>query len=86
MRTNYKKAYHDLLKEFKQYQKESIKWCVIDFIDLEDDYDITEEQAQEALVAMINNHDANYGITWDNVGYYKSMYGTKKENNEKIRF
>jgi len=71
--------YNKLLDKFDQYKLESIKWGIVDFIDLEDDYDITEEQAQIALEDMINSHDCNNGITWDTVQYYKQKYGTEKQ-------
>jgi len=71
--------YYDLLTEYEQSKRESIRWMAEDFMDLEDDYDITREQAQDALEAMIMNHDANYGITWETVQQYKSRYGTRRE-------
>lgn len=75
----YQEKYEKLFAEFEQYKKESIKWSLEDFISLEDDYEISVEKAQEALEAMINNHDANDGITWETIETYKSMYGTKKK-------
>lgn len=74
------KAEHQkLVDEFDQYQKESIKWSVEDFQDKakEIGYTITEEQAQEALEAMIHHHDCQYGITWNNVEYYVQDYGER---------
>jgi hypothetical protein len=76
---NYQEKYEKLIAEFEQYKKESIKWSVEDFISLEDDYEISWEKAQEALEEMIEKHDANDGITWETIGYYKSIYGTKKK-------
>ena len=76
------KDYVELKQEFEQWKKESIKWSKYDFIDLEDDYEITDEQAQDALEEMIRKTDCNYGVTWETVKYYKSIYGTKKETNE----
>jgi len=67
--------YDDLVDEFEQYKKESIKWSIEDFTELEDDYTITVEQAQDALESMIHHHDASLGINWDTVEYYKSEYG-----------
>lgn len=75
---NYQEMYEQLLAEFEQYKRESIKWSVEDFMEMEDEYDITREQAQQALEAMISNHDSNYGITWHDVAYIKSIYGTRK--------
>jgi hypothetical protein len=68
---NYQQKYEQLLAEFEQYKRESIKWSVEDFME---NGDITEEQAQQALEAMIQNHDANFGITWETVNEYKSHY------------
>jgi DNA-nicking Smr family endonuclease len=77
---NYQEKYEQLLAEFEQYKRESIKWSVEDFIDLEDDYDITQEQAQQALEEMIDKHDCNHGITWYDVEYFKQLYGIPKNN------
>ena len=76
---NYEEKYNALLAEFEQYKKESIKWCIDDFID-QDRYSITEEQAQRALEEMIQNHDCNYGITWNTLEYYINKYGIVKED------
>ena len=67
-----------LTKEFGQYQLESIKWGVEDFLSYEMDegWSITEEQAQLALEHMIKDHDATIGITWDTIEYYYKEYGT----------
>jgi len=75
---NYQEKYEQLLAEFEQYKRESIKWSVDDFLDYEDDYNITEEQAQEALEVMIRKHDCNHGITWYDVAYFKQRFGTLK--------
>ena len=78
---NYQKKYEALLKEFEQYKRESVKWSVTDFTQYDHPtYTINEEQAQEALEMMINNHDANFGISWYQVEYYLSEYGTIKED------
>lgn len=77
----YKLLYQKLQQEFEQYKLESIKWSKYDFIDMEDDYDITEDQAQAALEEMIYNHDSNNGIHWGTLSYYKSEFGTPKLNN-----
>jgi hypothetical protein len=80
MKTNYKQLYHDLLKEFEQYKKQSISWSVLDFTTLsKDGWEITDEQAQDALEHMINKHDCNNGITWETVDYFYEMYGTEVE-------
>lgn len=89
--------YNQLLAEFEQYKKESIKWSIEDFTENENgveipdrddedfeepEYLITEEQAQQALYDMINNYDTEYGIDWSAVQYYKELYGTKNPNYE----
>ena len=75
---DYRQKYEDLLAEFEQYKRESIKWSVEDFTLYEHDkYTINEEQAQEALERMIARHDATMGISWDTIAYYITEYGTK---------
>lgn len=78
---NYKEKYEELLKEFEQYKKESIKWNIEDFLEYEMDegWSITEEQAQKALEHMIRQHNASEGITWDEVKFYYKEYGTYEE-------
>ena len=77
---NYKEMYEQLLAEFQQYKKESIKWSVQDFIEYNDSaYTIDKEAAQEALEDMIKHHDASYGINWNDVAYYIEEYGTEKK-------
>lgn len=73
-----KKAYKDLKEEFEEYKSQSIKWSVEDFYELESKYKITNKNAKVALEDMIKNHDAEYGINWGDVEYYKSIYGTLK--------
>ena len=80
MERDYKELYEALQKEFGQYKEESIKWSIQDFIEMEDDFDITEARAQEALEDMVGSHDAEFGITWQHVEHYKSIYGTLKTN------
>ena len=81
--TNYQEKYEALLKEFEQYKRESIKWSVEDFTEYEHDkYTINKDQAQEALERMIHKHDAIYGISWNEVEYYLSEYGTLKEDEQ----
>ena len=76
---DYKKMYEQLKDEFEQYKRESIKWSVDDFTYFEHPtHTITEEQAEMALDAMIEKHDAGIGINWDVVQYYLEEYGTPK--------
>jgi hypothetical protein len=45
----------------------SITWKVCDIIDRakENHIKLTQEQAREVLESLEDNHDCNYGITWD---------------------
>ena len=36
-----------------------------DYTPIEPIYELTEEEAREALILAEKNHDCNYGITWD---------------------
>ena len=77
---NYKEMYEQLLAEFQQYKKESIKWSVQDFTLYDHPtHFVTEEQAQKILEIMISHHDSEYGISWRDVAYYIEEYGTEKE-------
>jgi hypothetical protein len=77
---NYKKAYEDLVEEFGDYKLHSICWGSNDFTSLEKDgWQITKEQAEEACLDMIHNHDCEHGITWDSVDYYYEQYGKEVE-------
>ena len=82
---NYQQKYEQLLAEFEQYKKESIKWSVEDFLMYNDEYAdrgifITAEQAQDALEQMIKNHDAQYGISWHEVEFYFEEYAEYRSN------
>ena len=70
------KAYAELKAEFEQYKKESVKWSVRDFTTY-DGYKISKANAQIALEEMIENHDANYGITWCDVQSGLDDHGRK---------
>lgn len=73
----------ELKEEFEKYKKESIKWVVDDFLSYDqDEYDITEEQAQTALESMIYHHDASEGINWETIYYYIEEFGTTKSKPE----
>lgn len=65
----------------------SVKWSVDDFEgqahvrkgkDWEEYYDKTK--FKRALERMINQHDPNYGITWDTVDYYLEELCIKEED------
>lgn len=79
MRKNYKKMYEDLLAEFEQYKKESIKWDVDDFLNYKHStHQVNEEQAKQCLIDMIQEHSAEFGVNWNDVAYYIEQYGTEK--------
>lgn len=81
----WEKKYKKLYAEFEQYKRESVKWSVADFTDMEaEGWSITKEQAQEALEDMISNHDAEYGIGWTNVEDYLQRYGTEVKKGEEL--
>jgi hypothetical protein len=63
---DYKQKYEQLLAEFEQYKKESIKWSVSDF----SDWGLSENQAKWALEKMMSSHDASIGITWDTLHHW----------------
>jgi hypothetical protein len=85
MKKDYKKLYEALKEEFEQWQFESIKWSVEDFTCLEKDgWQITEEQAQDALLHMIRKHDCEYGTTWTTVDYYYELYGEEVEEGTEL--
>jgi hypothetical protein len=76
---NYQQMYEELLAEFEQYKRESVKWSVEDFLAYNDTYAdeglyITTERAQEALERMIRKHDADWGISWQEVEFYFKEY------------
>lgn len=77
---DYKKMYEDLLAEFEQYKKESIKWSIEDFTTLNAEYDdlyITDENAQKALESVIRTHDCDLGITWEHIRWVFEEYADK---------
>lgn len=74
---DYKKMYENLLAEFEQYKKESVKWSIEDFTTLNTEYDdlcITQENAQKALEMVIRTHDCDLGITWETIRYVFEEY------------
>ena len=80
---SWEEKYEDLKREFEQYKLESIKWSVEDFTSLEvDGWEISEDQAQDALEDMIRHHDCNNGITWITIDHYLRMYGEKVPEGE----
>jgi hypothetical protein len=65
-----------LNKEFKQYQKESVKWCWED-VAQQAKYrhiKLTKKAAQAILEHMIYKHDASEGICWITIDCYIDMF------------
>jgi hypothetical protein len=72
------RRYEQLLAEFEQYKKESIKWSIEDFTQFKHPtHTIDRETAQYVLENMIRVHDAEFGITWIDVEYLIEQHGTK---------
>lgn len=46
--------------------------------DLEDDYDVTPEEAEDFLHFWERKADATQGLTWDSLHHWASEYGLKK--------
>ena len=59
----------------------SIKWSTEDVLAQADnlDLELTEEQADEILESLEDNHDATIGINWDVISYYIEDY-MRREN------
>ncbi|HEY9341914.1 MAG TPA: hypothetical protein VIQ23_10050 [Hanamia sp.] len=50
----------------------SIVWSIDDVMEQakQDEKEITEDQARKVLKMMKDNHDCNYGITWETISAY----------------
>lgn len=44
--------------------------------------DITVEEADDVLMTVEDNHDANYGISWDNIEWAVSDLVNSRERNK----
>lgn len=66
----------EILDEYEQRMKGAIEWTVIDMMGaaIWQGWELSETNAQKALEEMIENHDANFGITWETVTAYVSKY------------
>jgi len=53
-----------------------IKWSTEDILAQAENLDIelTEDQADEILESLEDNHDANIGINWDVISFYIGDY------------
>ena len=82
---NYKELYESLQREFETYKRQSIKWSVEDFTLLKKEgWQITAEQAEQALEEMICDHDCEFGITWDTIHSYYEDYGEQVEKGTEL--
>ena len=54
----------------------AIKWCTQDILWQADNLDVelTEDQADDILESLENNHDATIGINWDVISFYIENY------------
>ena len=63
-----------IIDEYEQKFKGCVCWSAEDFITRAQERfgftDYKEDDAQADLEEMIDNHDCNYGITWDTLDYY----------------
>jgi hypothetical protein len=66
-----------------------ITWCTEDVLDTAKQMEVklTEEEANDVLFTIEANHDANFGITWDNIEWAIQDLVSQKENekNEDIQ-
>jgi len=74
----------EAIKIAKYYRERSILWAVEDFESRAEDIEgenwrevYDENKFENALTAMIHDHDCNDGITWDSVDYYLNSYCKK---------
>lgn len=75
--------YSDLQQKYDDLDSRSVTWSVIDFMSQEiDGWQISEDQAADALYDMIQNHDASIGISWDTVDEYIYQHGEEVEEGE----
>ena len=54
----------------------NITWCTEDVLHTAEEMDIslTEKEADEILLMVEKNHDANMGICWDTIRFHISEY------------
>jgi hypothetical protein len=65
-----------ILDEYEEKMRGAISWNADDMIHqaAQEGWQLSDDDAQAALEEMINDHDANYGITWDTVHYHINKY------------
>lgn len=69
-----------ILDEYEEKMVSAIRWSIDDMMGQasEQGWELSEDDAQAALEEMIDDHDANYGITWETVRYHISKYKPKE--------
>lgn len=62
----------ELVKQLEDLGYGVILWHIDDVLDVADVYErkITREEAEEILRVAIDNHDCNYGLTWESFKLY----------------
>ena len=70
-----------LIRHLKEIKKDdiSISWSVEDIRSL--GFECTDDQGMEVLRAMVEDHDANYGITWATLDNWCGAFGLILNNN-----
>ena len=66
------KSKRALLNDDAEGNTISIVWGIDDVMERakQDEKEITEDQARKVLKMMKDNHDCNYGITWETISAY----------------
>ena len=66
------KSKRALLNDDAEGNTISIVWSIDDVMEQakQDEKEITEDQARKVLKMMKDNHDCNYGITWETISAY----------------
>ena len=66
------KSKRALLNDDAEGNTISIVWSIDDVMERakQDEKEITEDQARKVLKMMKDNHDCNYGITWETISAY----------------
>lgn len=62
-----------ILDEYEHRMKGAIEWSAADVLDRAT-WEMSEDQAQEILEEIIDNHDCNLGITWETIDGYVDKY------------
>lgn len=65
-----------ILDEYEKKMKGAVCWAPEDMIHMAktEGWELSEDDAQEALEEMIDEHDCSVGITWETVSFYIDKY------------